>query len=305
MYVRFLCNHHEDILLLPCGLDAAGQCFSNQHDHNQCIAVFRIWYVEDIVSLEPLAHSRIVDLGEYQSAYDKAKAFVSNLTNSQKVTIITGGSITNGSTTWTALNNKDGFAGMNGQYYVSSFPMGQALAMTWNKTQFEAEAKASGLEFYLEGQNLINGPVVGPLGRTPYGGRSSEGFSPDPYLSGIVMEKAVKGMNSAGVVTVGRHLLLNEQETNRSSGLSATTSAVYSSNADDKTIHELYLWPFADAVRAGVGAVMCAMTKVNGTLSCQNSKLVSGLLKEELGFPGLVMPDVNSQDNSYGSANAG
>lgn len=183
--------------------------------------------------------------------------------------------------------------------------MGQALTMTWNKTQFEAEARASGLEFYLEGQNLINGPVVGPLGRTPYGGRLPEASSPDPYLSGIMVGQAVKGMNSAGVVTASRHLLLNEQETNRSSGLSATTTSVYSSNADDKTIHELYLWPFADAVRAGVGAIMCAMTKVNGTLSCQNSKLVSGLLKEELGFPGLVMPDVNSQDNSYGSANAG
>lgn len=194
---------------------------------------------------------------------------------------------------------------MNGQYFVSAFPMGQALAMTWDKDHFEAEAKASGTEFYLEGSNLINGPVVGPLGRTPYGGRAAEGFSPDPYLSGIVMEKAVQGMNSAGVVTVGRHFLLNEQETNRSSSLSSSTSSVYSSNADDKTVHELYLWPFADAVRAGMGAAMCAMTKVNGTLSCQNSKVVSGLLKEELGFPGVVIPDVNSQDNSYGSANAG
>lgn len=113
------------------------------------------------------------------------------------------------------------------------------------------------------------------------------------------MGKAVEGMNSAGVVTVGRHLIMNEQETNRSS------STHYSSNADDKTMHELYLWPFADAVRAGMGAVMCAMNRVNGTLSCENSKLLNGLLKEELGFPGLVMPDVNSQSTSYGSANAG
>lgn len=50
---------------------------------------------------------------------------------------------------------------------------------------------------------------------------------------------------------------------------------------------------------------MCAMNRVNGTLSCENSKLINGLLKEELGFPGLVMPDVNSQSTSYGSANAG
>lgn len=113
------------------------------------------------------------------------------------------------------------------------------------------------------------------------------------------MGKTVSGMNSAGVVTVGRHFLMNEQETNRSS------STHYSSNADDKTIHELYLWPFADAVRAGMGAVMCAMNRVNSTLSCENDKLINGLLKSELGFPGFVLPDVNSQSTAFGSANAG
>jgi beta-glucosidase len=113
------------------------------------------------------------------------------------------------------------------------------------------------------------------------------------------MEKAVTGMNSAGVVTVGRHFLMNEQETNRSS------STHYSSNADDKTIHELYLWPFVDAVRAGMGAVMCAMNRVNSTLSCENEKLINGLLKSELAFPGFVLPDVQSQSTAFGSANAG
>lgn len=113
------------------------------------------------------------------------------------------------------------------------------------------------------------------------------------------MGKAVEGMNAAGVVTVGRHFLLNEQETNRSS------STHYSSNADDKTIHELYLWPFVDAVRAGMGAIMCSMNRVNSTLACENKKLLSGLLKTELGFPGFVLPDVNSQSTAFSSANAG
>lgn len=125
------------------------------------------------------------------------------------------------------------------------------------------------------------------------------------YLTGMVMSKAIPGMNSAGVVAGGRHFLLNEQETNRSSSISSTTTEVYTSNADDKTIHELYLWPFQDGVKAGMAAVMCAMSRVNGTLSCENSDLVSGLLKSELGFPGMVFPDVNSQSTSYGSANAG
>ncbi|KAK5131956.1 hypothetical protein LTR08_000468 [Meristemomyces frigidus] len=244
-----------------------------------------------------LLSSGNVELGEYEAAYGKAKAFVAQLSNSQKVSIITGSSFNGTNSTWTALVNKDGFAGINNQYYVSGFTMGNALTQTWDKDHLYAIAKASGREFYLMGYNLVNGPVAGPLGRTPWGGRQPEAFSPDPYLSGIALARTIKGMNSAGVVTAGRHFLLNEQETNRTSP--------YSSNADDKTIHELYLWPFADGTRAGMGAVMCGMTQVNGTLSCENSDLVGGLLKEQLGFPGMVLPDVNGQATSYKSANAG
>lgn len=49
-------------------------------------------------------------------------------------------------------------------------------------------------------------------------------------------------------------------------------------------MHELYLWPFADSVRAGVASVMCSYNKVNNTYACGNSKTINGLLKDELGF---------------------
>ncbi|KAH8898062.1 glycoside hydrolase [Thozetella sp. PMI_491] len=243
-----------------------------------------------------------IDLGVYADAYEKAKAFVATLNNTQKVAIITGQSIDG---EWTALKNKDGVSGINYQFYVSGFSMANALTMTWDRQHFEAQFKAVGDEFYGMGYNLINGPECGPLGRTPWGGRQPEAFSPDPYLTGIAMGKAIAGQNSAGVIAAGRHFLLNEQETNRSAGLSASTTTVYSSSTDDKTTHELYLWPFADGVNAGMGAVMCSMNRINDTLSCENSASLSGLLKTELGFPGLVLPDVNSQATAYGSANAG
>ena len=56
-------------------------------------------------------------------------------------------------------------------------------------------------------------------------------------------------------------------------------------------MHELYLWPFANAVHAGVASVMCAYNRLNGTYACENSKSLNGLLKEELGFQGYVMSD--------------
>jgi beta-glucosidase len=78
-----------------------------------------------------------------------------------------------------------------------------------------------------------------------------------------------------------------------------------SSNLDDRTLHELYAWPFADGIRAGVGAIMTAYNvsevdfdclevitdfskDVNGSASSQNSKMMNGILKDEMGFQGLV-----------------
>jgi beta-glucosidase-like glycosyl hydrolase len=51
----------------------------------------------------------------------------------------------------------------------------------------------------------------------------------------------------------------------------------------------VYLWPFSEAVRAGVASVMCSYNMINGTYGCSNSKLLNGVLKDELGFQGYVM----------------
>lgn len=241
-----------------------------------------------------------MQLGNVDAAYQKAKEFVSRLSNSEKISIITGESIT-GNNTWTAYEAKDGAAGVNNHFFVSGFSMPHAVASTWNRDLIEEHFKAIGQEFYDEGYNLINGPVSSPLGRVPEGGRQPEGFTPDPYLNGIITAKAITGMQSSGVIAAGRHFLLNEQETNRSSGFTTR----YSSNTDDKTIREVYAWPFYDAIKAGMVGVMCAMNRVNGTLSCENSPLLNDLLKTEMGFLGMVFPDVQSQQTAFGSANGG
>ncbi len=78
-----------------------------------------------------------------------------------------------------------------------------------------------------------------------------------------------------------------------------------SSNVDDRTLHELYLWPFAEGIRAGVGAVMAAYNAVNGSACSQNSYLINGILKDELGFQGFVMSDWLAQISGVASALAG
>jgi beta-glucosidase len=78
-----------------------------------------------------------------------------------------------------------------------------------------------------------------------------------------------------------------------------------SSNIDDRTIRELYAWPFYDSLKAGVGSVMCSYQRINNSYSCQNSKLLNGILKTELGFEGFVVTDWLAQQAGVASANAG
>ena len=98
-----------------------------------------------------------------------------------------------------------------------------------------------------------------------------------------------------------QHFIANEQETYRRPyhGIEAV-----SSNIDDKTLHEYYLWPFVDSVKAGVASVMCAYNRVNGTYACENSHLMNGILKSELEFDGFVLLDWNAV-HDLDSANAG
>lgn len=64
-----------------------------------------------------------------------------------------------------------------------------------------------------------------------------------------------------------------------------------SSNVDDRTLHELYVWPFMNAFKEGAGAVMCSDQRANHSNGCQNSKFLNGVLKTELGFEGFVGSD--------------
>lgn len=78
-----------------------------------------------------------------------------------------------------------------------------------------------------------------------------------------------------------------------------------SSNVDDKTMHEVYLWPFQDAVNAGTGSVMCSYNQINGMYACANDKTQNGLLKGELVFHGFIVSDWDGQHSGLPSATGG
>ena len=201
---------------------------------------------------------------------------------------------------------QDSPLGVRDTDYNSAFPAGVNVAATWDRGLAAARGAAMGAEHAGKGSDVQLGPVTGPLGRSPEGGRNWEGFSPDPVLSGVMMAQTVQGIQSSGVIACSKHYILNEQEHFRNAPQSPfTITQSLSSNIDDVTMHELYLWPFADAVRAGTGSIMCSYNQVNNSYACQNSQVLNKLLKAELGFQGFVMSDWSAQHAGVSSILAG
>ncbi|KAK4099035.1 glycoside hydrolase family 3 protein [Parathielavia hyrcaniae] len=255
----------------------------------------------------------------WQEAYAKARDFVSQMTLLEKVNLTTGvgwggeqcvGQV--GAIPRLGLRSlcfQDSPLGIRGTDYNSAFPSGQTAAATFDRGLIYRRGYAMGEEAKGKGVNVLLGPVAGPLGRMPAAGRNWEGFSPDPVLTGVGMFESVKGIQDAGVIACAKHFIGNEQEHFRqvgeAQGYGFDIKETLSSNIDDKTMHELYMWPFADAVRAGVGSIMCSYQQINNSYGCQNSAALNHLLKNELGFQGFILSDWQAQHTGAASAVAG
>ena len=199
----------------------------------------------------------------------------------------------------------------DGVQFATAFAPGIQIAASWDRDLFYRRGVALGREFRGKGVHFALGPMMN-IDRNALHGRNWEGFGADPYLSGENSFFYVQGIQDQGVVATAKHYICNEQETNRFYGLAEDTarsspsnSKGYSANLDDKTMHEIYLWPFAASVAAGVGSIMCSYNQVNGTQACQNDKTLNGLLKVELGFPGNVMSDWGATKTGVDSAVGG
>lgn len=119
------------------------------------------------------------------------------------------------------------------------------------------------------------------------------------------MFDTISGIQSRGVQANAKHFIGNEQETHREFATGPDGSVVppISSNIDDRTTHEVYLWPFAESVRAGVASVMCSYNRLNGTGACENDAALNAILKEELAFQGYVSFLVDVLDTIVGFPN--
>ncbi|KAI1084119.1 glycoside hydrolase family 3 protein [Whalleya microplaca] len=249
---------------------------------------------------------------DWSDSYSKAVEVVSQMTIAEKVNITAGTGIFMGPCVgntgsaprfgFPSLCLQDGPLGVRSTDNNTAFPAGITTGATFSKELMYQRGVALGKEFRGKGANFYLGPSVGAIGRKPRGGRNWEGFGTDPVLQAVAGSETIRGVQEQGVIATLKHLIGNEQELYR---MYNPFQQGYSSNIDDRTLHEVYLWPFAEGVHAGVGSIMTAYNAVNGSASSQNSYLINGLLKEELGFQGIVMTDWLAQISGVGSALAG
>ncbi|KAG9739289.1 beta-glucosidase-related glycosidase, partial [Aureobasidium melanogenum] len=247
---------------------------------------------------------------QWANAYAQARNLLSQMTLEEKVNVTRGftGTCVGNTGAVPRLGIKpmclsDAPDGIRGQEFVSAFPAGIHVAATFDTDLMYAYGRALGEEYHGKGINIALGPVAGPLGRIARGGRNWEGLSADPHLAGAGMGAITRGIQDVGVIATAKHWLLNEEEFRRNPVVGE--GEAMSSNTDDKTLHELYAYPFMNALRENVGSVMCSYQRSNNSYGCQNSKLLNGILKTELGFSGFVMSDWEAQHSGVASANAG
>lgn len=183
----------------------------------------------------------------------------------------------------------DGPAGIRGTFWCderdpsASLPSPTALAATWDESLIVRLAELLASEARRKGIHVVLGPNVN-LHRSPLGGRHFECFSEDPLLTGRIAAAYVRALQSFGIGACPKHYVANDSETDR---------LTVDVRVDERTLREVYLAPFEDAVAAGAWLVMAAYNRVNGHTMTEHD-LLRRPLKDEWGFDGVVVSDWNA-----------
>lgn len=172
--------------------------------------------------------------------------------------------------------------GINDSIKAVCFPPAVLSACSFDRELLEKLGETIGKEAQATDVSVVLGPAVN-IKRSPLCGRNFEYYSEDPYLAGEIAAAFINGVQSQHVGTSIKHFAANNQEFNRMS---------CSSEADERTLREIYLPAFETAVKKSQPyTVMCSYNKINGTFASENPWLLTEVLRDEWGFEGYVMSD--------------
>lgn len=119
--------------------------------------------------------------------------------------------------------------------------------------------------------------------RDPRWGRSEECFSEDPYLCSKMAEQVVKAVQDEGVSVVAKHFAAQGECTG---GINASAARI-----GERELREIHLPAMKACADAGVEGVMAAYNEIDGVFCHANRHLLTDILRDEMGFEGVVMAD--------------
>jgi len=180
--------------------------------------------------------------------------------------------------------------------YSTALPNNLAAASSWDpQTAFEYGALI-GRELRAQGYSMSLGGGVN-LPREPRDGRTFEYQGEDPLLAGTLVGNFVKGVQSQNIIGDLKHYAVNDQESGRNA---------VNANIDKRSMRETDLLAFQIALGiCDAGGVMCSYNRVNGDYACENSYLLSDVLKKDFHFKGFVVSDWGGTHSAVKASHAG
>ncbi len=165
---------------------------------------------------------------------------------------------------------------------TTAFPCATLLCCTWNPALLHAIGKAGALEVKENGFGVWLTPAIN-IHRSPLCGRNFEYFSEDPLLTGRMASALIEGIQSEEIACSLKHFACNNKETNRRNS---------DSRVSERALREIYLKGFEICVKtANPWTIMSSYNLINGVRASENHDLLTGILRDEWGFDGLVTTD--------------
>lgn len=186
------------------------------------------------------------------------------------------------------IRKTDDWAGKSQTIPATAMPTLSTVANTWNVEMARLDGSTIADDCIENDADVLLAPGVN-IKRTPLNGRNFEYFSEDPYLSGEMGKAFIEGVQQKGIGTSLKHYLANNRECDR---------CYQTSEVDERTLREIYIRPFEIALEAKPWTVMSAYNPVNGVYASENKYFLKDVLRDELGFDGLIMSDWGARLNA-------
>jgi len=195
----------------------------------------------------------------------------------------------------------DAVHGHNNLYGAVIFPHNIGLGCTRNPGLVNTCAEITALEVRATGLNWTFSPCIA-VPQNEFWGRTYEGFGESPGLVDSMCVAAISGYQGDDLSTDNTILACAKHF----AGDGGTMNGIDQGNTilPEDSLRVIHLPPYFSAVDAGVGSVMISFSSWNNVKCHANSALINGMLKDEMGFEGIVLSDWKGIDQLNGDFKA-